>query len=397
MIDSLARFVRIVLAILALFGLLLLLMPGEGAEADPSRASMAAGPAEPPIPFIRDDVITARDAGSRARLRKPGAATLMGWLAPLAVPSPDQRYVAYSTWDQFQPIDPGLSYAKQGLERGDPVGQPTVRVLDRATGQDEVLEEDAYSVAWNTSGEFAYVKGIDDLVVGHSYDGHVLVREEYDRSPVPWTTAPDRYVVVQWAGERLIAYRIDEGEQLNVVVFDGPGAIRELGTGSSLVAVSPDRRSLITETIDGTDSGRGSTLRLIDIASGQTLATLPNDELVDPATGDPIPWILYSGSWVGDRIVAESPLGIVVLDAAGPSLRVEQVLRFPPNAFPQGVHEPRLLDSGNRVVGWGPVDGDDASGPRRVVYVDCDLDARHCQHGTADGAINFRPLFNPSI
>ena len=40
-------------------------------------------------------------------------------------------------------------------------------------------------------------------------------------------------------------YRMREGEQLDLIAFDGPQRQRMLAAGSELVAVSPDGRSIV--------------------------------------------------------------------------------------------------------------------------------------------------------
>ena len=83
-----------------------------------------------------------------AKLASPPVTPLAGWLTPAAVPSPDGRYLVYNTWQELRADDPGLSWSDQGIEPGDPLATPSLRVYDTTTGSDDVLARGAFSVAW---------------------------------------------------------------------------------------------------------------------------------------------------------------------------------------------------------------------------------------------------------
>ena len=61
--------------------------------------------------------------------------------------------------------------------------------------------------------------------------------------------------------------------------------------------------------------------------------------------------LMYAGSWRGDRIVANSDGGLVVLNVRG-GLHVETVFATP--AFPHGIAEPVFTDD-THVEGWADV------------------------------------------
>ncbi|GIU99799.1 MAG: hypothetical protein KatS3mg014_1415 [Actinomycetota bacterium] len=187
----------------------------------------------------------------------------------------------------------------------------------------------------------------------------------------PWTVAAARYVVVAWAGDRLLVYRESEGEWLDLLVLDGPGEVRVLAPGANLVALSPDGERVLVS--------QGGLASVLEVATGRELAAL---DLEHPSVGgEPLGQIAYGGSWVGGRVVAEGGPGIVALRVAKTSVEVEETLALPEQSFPMPPHEPRFIDpAGTRVVAWAPVPLDGGSG-RGYVYLDCDLGASTCVRG----------------
>jgi hypothetical protein len=327
-------------------------------------------------------------SGGPAQLAAPPVTPLAGWLTPAGVPSPDGRYLAYNTWDELRPDDPALSWSDQGIEPGDPLATPSIRVHDSSTGRDELLEDGAFSLAWHPDGRVAYFKGAErDYRAAVRYVGDVLVRATVEAEPDVWSRAPGRYIVVAWAGETLLAYREREGEALDVIVFDGPGQMRVLAVDSALVAISPDGRQAFVER--GPAQGRPS-VSVLDVASGREAATL-DLTTVDPAVGT----VSYSGDWRGRRVVAPSASGLAVFRVGRVGISLEQAV---PVAVAQGVAEPRFADApGRRVVTW-------TTRGRGGVFLDCDLTSEACAEvvplPTARGAQGFpawrRPLYNPS-
>jgi hypothetical protein len=303
------------------------------------------------------------------------------------VSSPDGRALVYNAWRELRPDDPRLSWSDQGIEPGERLATPSIRVYDSVTQRDELLEDGAFSVAWRADGALAYFKGAErDYRAAVPYVGDVVVRSALEAEPEPWSIEVGRYIVAAWAGARLVAYREHQGEVLDVIVFDGPGRMRVLARNSALVAVSPDGRQAFLER--GPEQGR-PTVRIVDIESGTTEAALDLTK-ADPAVGT----VSYAGDWLGRRIVAASTSGLAVF-RVGRAIRVEQVVEVPNAA---GLAEPRFADAtGRRVTAW-------TTEGRGGVFLDCDLDARACARlvplPSARGAHGFpawrRPLYNPS-
>jgi hypothetical protein len=325
--------------------------------------------------------------GERAvELATPPVAPLAGWLTPAGAPSPDGRYLAYNAWKELRRDDPALSWADQGIEPGDPLATPSIRLYELASGKDAVLEDGAFSFAWRADGALAYFKGAErDYRAGISYLGDVFVRATPDAEPVRWSSERARYIVVGWAGRTLVGYREREGEALDVVAFDEPGRMRVLAPDAGLVAISPDGRRAFVE--QGPAQGRPN-VRILDIASA-TVVTRLDLTRVDPGVGT----VGYSGDWRGDRVVASSASGLAVFRVGPKAIRLEQALRV------QGpsLSEPRFADAGRRVIAW-------ASTRRGGVLVDCKRTTAGCDrfrplsdaHGVHGFPVWRRNLYNPS-
>jgi hypothetical protein len=355
---------------------------GCGAREKPAAPGVAA---RPPAAYSAGSMVVGLDGGA-ARLAAPPVTPLAGWLTPAGVPSADGHYLAYNSWKELRPDDPALSWSDQGIEPGDALATPSVRVYDGAGDRDEVLEEGAFSVAWRSDGALAYFRGLQrDYRAGVPYVGEVIVRSSLEAKPQVWSADPGRYIVAAWAGPALLTYRELEGEALDVVVFDGPGTMRVLARDSALVAVSPDGRRAVVER--GPAQGRPS-VRVIDIASGDTVAALDLTK-VDPSVGT----VSYSGDWLGRRVVAPSASGLAIFRVGARTIRLEQALTIDATG---GVAEPRFA-GGERVTAW-------TSGGRGGVFLDCDLAASRCERvlpfPAARGTRGFpawrRPLYNPS-
>jgi hypothetical protein len=271
-------------------------------------------------------------------------------MSPAAVPSPDGRYVAYNTWRPLRPDDPARSWEEQGIERGDALAAPELRLRDLATGRDSVLADGAYSVAWRRDGALAYARGVERVYRAlRRYETELVVRAAPDAPEVTWSAAPGRYVAVAWAGTHLLAYRLSEGEHVDTLVFDEPGRERVLVAGGTLVALSPDGSKAFVE--EGAESGRPR-VRVLDIASGETVAAAA----VDSAVG-------YAGDWHSDLVVAPAGRALRVFRIGPTDIAVEDEVRLP--AFPI---EPRFADAeGRRVI---------ASADGR--FLDCDRARAGC-------------------
>jgi hypothetical protein len=317
----------------------------------------------------------------------------MGWLSPTALFSPDGKQLVYNAWQDYVQLDPELSFSDQDIAPGQPLGRPSLRLHDFASGSDSLLADSAYSVAWRSDGTIAYVAGErPDFVAGKPFLGEIVVRSSMGSAPEPWTTKPARYVVVAWADQTLIAYEEGEGERLDVVALSGPGTLRVLSPDSRVVAVSPDGTLLCVER----STGEGSAAALVDVSTGRVAASLHAP--TDLRTGQPVGALSYGGSWAGDRIVAEQRGAVVVLKFDGGKLSVDSILNLPTDAFPMGVHEPTFVDrSGANIVAWAPVPGKwgVASG-RLYQVVECTLAAGVCEVAPPVGSRTVSVAVNPS-
>ena len=325
--------------------------------------------------------------GKRAvELTVPPVAPLAGWLTPAGVPSSDGRYLAYNAWRELRPDDPALSWADQGIEPGDPLATPSIRLYDGATGEDAAVEDGAFSVAWRADGALAYFKGAErDYRAGIPYVGDVFVRPAPDAQPVRWSSERARYIVVGWAGRTLVGYREREGEALDVVAFDEPGRMRVLASDAGLVAISPDGRRAFVE--QGPAQGRPN-VRILEIASAAVVARLDLTG-VDPGVGT----VGYSGDWRSDWVVASSAAGLALFRVGSKAIRLDRTIRVQG----PGLSEPRFADAGRRVIAW-------ASTRRGGILVDCERTTARCDRfrplRDARGVHGFpvwrRNLYNPS-
>ena len=339
-----------------------------GAEPRTGPLVVRPGVERPPAAYVRGGAMYS-PTGKRSALAAPVSGALMGPLAPVAVASPDGKAVVYSSWRERRPVDAGASFSEQGIENGQPLGTPSLR-LHEDDGRDYLLARGAYSAAWRSDGALAFVRGAEaDFRAGRVYRGDVVVRERVHGPDVVWTSEPARYVVYAWAGRRLLFYRLGPGERLELLIAEGPGNVRPLTDGSA-IALSPDGRRLAVLSQDGTS------VRVLELASGRELAWLD----VTTAT-PPLRWVGYSGSWVGEHVVAPASAGLAVFRVDAESLELEQVLGLDHAEFPAGVQEPRFDDeTANEIVATADVPP--AAGRAGVsFFLQCDRIARTCERG----------------
>jgi hypothetical protein len=349
-------------------------------------APAPSGAARPPGVYAVGARVFGLHGQRDVELASPPVAPLAGWLTPAGVPSPDGRYLAYNAWKELRRDDPALSWADQGIEPGDPLATPSIRLYELASGQDAVIEDGAFSVAWRADGALAYFKGAErDYRAGVPYVGDVFVRPAPDAPPVRWSPERARYVVVGWAGSTLVGYREHEGEALDVIAFDEPGRMRILARDAGLVAISPDGRRAFVE--QGPAQGRPN-VRVLEIATASVVARLDLTR-VDPGVGA----VEYAGDWSGDRVVASSAGGLALFRVGPETIRLERTIRVQG----PGLSEPRFADAGRHVTAW-------ASTRRGGVLVDCEEATARCDRfrplTDADGVHGFpvwrRNLYNPS-
>lgn len=339
-----------------------------GAEPRTGPLVIRSGLERPPGAFVRGDALVDK-SGKRGQLGGSVSGALMGPLAPVAVASPDGKLVAYSSWRELRPVDGEQSFSKQGIGDGEPLGTPSLRVHDDG-GHDFLVAHGGYSAAWRADGALAFVRGVDrDFRAGRVYTGQIVVREKVHGRDVTWTTEPARYVVYRWAGARLLFYRIRLGERLELLVADAPGEIRPLADGSA-IALSPDGSRVLVLSQDG------RSVRLLDVAGGRELAWL------DVTTATPsLAWVGYSGSWVGEHVVAPATPGLAVFRVTADAIELEQVLSLDRAQFPVGVQEPRFLDEeASEIAATADVPPENG-GAGVSFFLRCDRITRTCERG----------------
>lgn len=348
------------LAVFGVFG-------AHGAVPRTGPLSVHVGLKTPPGAFVRGDGLFVK--GRRKQLAATVSGAMMGPLSPVAVRSSDGKLLVYNTWQELKPVDGDRSFSKQGIVDGEALGTPSLRVHEDGGG-DFLLARGAYSAALRQDGAIAFVEGVDrQFRAGRTYQGQVVVRPGIHGRDDSWTTEPAHYVVYAWAADRLLFYRIGLGEKTELFVADGPGKIRPLSDGSA-VAVSPDGTRVAVLSQDATN------VRVLDVATGSELSWL------DVTTASPpLAWLAYSGSWVGDHVVAPASVGLAVLHVDSRMLELEQVLSLDHAEFPAGVQEPRFVDdAGNEVAATADVPP--AKGRAGVSFLlRCDRITRSCERG----------------
>jgi hypothetical protein len=348
----------------------------------------------PPGLFVRGSELT-DEHGGRRRLADPALAPLVGSAGPVAAPSPDGRLVAYNTWRWSKPIDWRQSLGQQGIETGDMLGMPRLRILDLRSGKDEALEPGSFSVAWRADGALAYVRGTPPPYLANTpYLRNVLVRGRPNAEPVAWTSEPDRYLVDGWAGRTLIVERGVPGGTPDILALEAPGSSRTLAEKASFLAVSPDGSEILVAR--GMLEGPAPSVSLIDVGSGETKASLDLGAVTDPATSEPVQWAYGPASWREDRVVMPASPGLLVLSARS-SLAVEQVLHLDSATKPDGIlYEPRFTDdTTHTIVAWSDVPG--TKGESQSVQFVCDRYALRCDRGASVPSTEApRPVYDES-
>jgi hypothetical protein len=350
-----------VLAILGVLG-------AHGAMPRTGPLSVRTGLEQPTGAFVRGDRLY-DGHGGRAQLGGKLSGALMGPLSPVAVRSADGKLVAYNTWEELRSVDRDRSFSEQGIAGDGALGIPSLRVHD-AAGHDYLLAKGAYSAAWRADGAIAFVKGVDaHFDAGSGYDGQVVVQKGVHGPENAWTEKAAHYVVYAWAGDRLLFYRVGFGEKLELLVADRPGSVRPLADGSA-IAVSPDGTRVAVVSQDGTS------VRILDIATGGELSW------IDLTTATPpLRWIAYSGSWVGEHVVAPANAGLAVFHVGSDSIELDQVLGLDRAEFPAGLQEPRFVDeAGNEIAAVADIPPSRAGGGVSVL-LRCDRITRTCERG----------------
>jgi hypothetical protein len=290
--------------------------------------------------------------------------TLFGTLSPAAVPDHHGRRLVYSSW------------------RG---RRPLLRLRD-VGGRELVLAEGAYSAAWRRDGALAYFQALQpdlpNLQAVKRYVGHVVVRRSPRSEPVRWTRPAGRYVVAAWASDRLLVYRITRSWP-DLLVLDRPGRLRLLAKAGALVAVSPDGRRAFVATY-GTSP---AALRVLTVADGRVRAR---------ASFGRLRWVVESGSWRRNRVVASTSAGIAAFRVAETEIELEQILALE-SRFSPALGEPQSDASGDRVVTWAELESQPRQAIPSAAVVQCNLSERRCAAGPEiPSAPGPRLVYNPS-
>jgi hypothetical protein len=337
--------------------------------------------------------LVTRHASSKQPLATLGGgdeiiAPLTGSLTPVAAASSDRSFVVYSSWRQLARIQPDAT--GQGLETGQPVGVPSIRLFDLQRGKDTLLANGAASPAVSTSGAIAFLAG-DSMTVRQNVDyvGRIVVADSPTSKPLVWTSMPARYLPYAWAGRFLLVHRgVQDSEGADLYAYAAPDEGRLLAPDAYAIAVSPDGTKVLA-------AAGVRTLEVIRVADAAIEDTLS----LDTASGPAPQALMYGGSWRGDRVVANSDHGLVVLNTRG-GLHVESVFATP--GFPHGIAEPVFTDD-TSVEGWADVGKPRGTpgGTGEPAYdnalVNCDLVTQSCVVDQANPARQWtRWVTNPS-
>ena len=320
-------------------------------------------------------------AGRAVTLDLPASAPLIGSLGAVAVPSRNGGELAYNTWHWAKAIDWQQSLSSQGIQTGDVLGTPTLRVHDLHTGLERALEPGTFSAAWRSDGALAYVRGVaPDYLANTPYLRDVLVRRSSDSQPIVWSATPGRYVVVGWAGRTLVVAEQAPGGGTDLLAFTGPRESRPLAMNGDFVAISPTGNAVLVA--ESYADSNVPALREISARDGTEIARLPLARIVDPVTNAPITWIDGLGHWLGDRVVMPVSSGLLVIRTLSAALAVEQVIHVDSATQPNGrLWEPRFQDASARtIITWSDLSGADSGHSAQLV---CDRYALTCTRGAA--------------
>jgi hypothetical protein len=322
-------------------------------------------------------VAAGRVDGTRsAALAGTASSPLSGWIAPVAVPTADGGQLVYSTWQELRAQDPELSWSKQGIHPGDALGRPTLRVHNFDSGRDEVVEDNSFSAAVRSDGAIAYVRGTAAYRAFRNFTDDLVVRSSLSARPVVWSTEPAEYVAAAWAGDTLLAYRIDEGEQLDVLALDGPKEQRVLMPDANLVAVSPDG----TQAFLADEANLPGSVSVVNVADGTTAATLDLGSL-----NEGIRWAAYGGSWSSDLVAAPTNAGIAVFAVGPGAISLRELMKG-------DLVEPQFTGDTEHVV----VRGDEGFG-EGTTALECELATAIClAQETEPVSAWLHPAYNPS-
>jgi hypothetical protein len=367
------------------------LVTAGGVSARSGRAAMTHARGAP-----RGSVVEGRRlrvAGRLLALPVAANAPLLGSFAAVAVPSRNGDFLAYNTWNWVKPIDWQASLGSQGIQTGDTLGTPTLRIRDVREGIDRSLEPGTFSAAWRSDGALAYVRGVASAYRANTpYLRDVVVRSSPDADPTTWSTSPGRFVVVGWAKRSLIVSEQIPGGSPNLIALAGPGDSRPLANAAEPLGISPDGSTvLVTESYADTSV---PAVREVTVRDGTEIARLPFSAIVDPVTKAAVTWVEGPGHWLRDHVVASASPGLVVLRTNGRELAIDQVIHLDSATRPNGMlFEPRFLgDDLRTIAAWSDVEF--GSETAQIV---CDRFALTCKQGAPLPTSRApRPIFDQS-
>jgi hypothetical protein len=367
------------------------LVAASGNSVRSGRVRVVRGNIPPPGLEVRGDVLVGADGRSK-RLDVPAAGGLLGSALPIGAVSPDGKTLAYNSFHWNRSVDRFKSYAELGIDTGDVLAVPAVRLRDLASGRERPLEPGSMSVAWRADGALAYVRGEPPAYRANlAFTANVVVRFADGRVEA-WTSSPDRYEVVGWAGRMLLVQREVAGGTPDLLAFDAPGSARTLASSVLFLAISPDgTRALVAQTAADDPHPR---IRLLRVADGSEIASIPISDARDPVTDEPLLNVYGPADWRGERAVMPSETGLLVL-RIDDGLRPEQMLHIDAATMADGsLLEPRF--AGDRtIVAWG---GRPETRPNvQVVQYSCNRFALTCTRSAAVAPADApRPLYDLS-
>jgi hypothetical protein len=168
-----------------------------------------------------------------------------------------------------------------------------------------------------------------------------------------------------------------------LLVLDRPGRLRLLAKAGALVALSPNGRRAFVATY-GTSP---AALRVLTVGDGRERAR---------ASFGRLRWVVESGSWTRNRVVAATSAGIAAFRVAETEIELEQVLALE-SRFSGALAEPQSDASGQRVVTSAELTSRPRQAIPSAVAVQCNLSERRCAAGPEVASVaGPRIVYNPS-
>lgn len=310
---------------------------------------------------------------------------------------PDGEHVLYHFWEtltSFPTEAPGDPVVPDGTH----MNTPSIRLLDLESGEDELAQSGARSIAWRADDMYAYTIGVDsDYRYNVTYMRRVVVQEGLEGSPAVWTPDADQYTVQQWADGALLVWKEVLGGSGELLAFAGPDAYtRILPEGQMFLCVSPDGTRILTESGGFSGGGEPFVVHEIEWRTGTEVASISLKGVLDPATGEQVRPALIA-AWEGDRIaVGLYPAHLAMLSAAGDTLALEDVVTFRHPSLKAGAPQAILLDEAAGMVCIIGREGPENVELERTSVITYDLSSGECSRWIAPGTAATRFVVNPS-